>query len=289
MAQRKKEVVLMVQRKKAPYGFYSAQEAIGEIGITQSAFYALVNAGEIKRIIPPSRKEGFYSKQEIDNYARNQRAFNEPYAVDRLDFGLALAEDLPAVHELTASVSGGTAHAVPKDILKAWIRKNPQSIHILRHKTDIRGYISAFPLEYETLIQRLSGKLLNRSIPIDDIQIFTPNTRTQLYVAEMAVKHNASNLKNNEPNPEQPDLQARLLGARLIREFGRFVSDLSKQGTIITELYAVGTSQFGIAICRDLGMTAMNLPTGVREDRIPFKLDLQQDTASMLVKRLLKA
>lgn len=207
-------------------------------------------------------------------------------SAEKLQFGLALNEDISAIHALTASVSGGEAHAVPAEVLRAWIRKNPQSVHILRKETEIVGYVSAFSLPDATLDLRLRGRLLNRTIPIDDIMPFIPDTTISLYIAEMAVRHTDAFIKDNEPDPNKPDPVARLLGARLIREISRFISHLKQQGTVINELYAVGTSPFGIRMCRDLGMTAMNLSEGVREDRVPFKLDLQQNNRSVIVRRL---
>lgn len=276
----------MPNRKKAPQGMYTAREAIAVIGIPSTNFYSLVDEGTIKRIILPDRKEGYYSKSEVDNYARNLKALQQPYSAETLQFGLALNEDVPAIHALTASVSGGEAHAVPEEVLRAWIRKNPQSIHILRKGTEIVGYISAFSLPEATLDLRLRGRLLSRTIPVDDILPFTPNTTLSLYIAEMAVKHADAFIKDNEPDPDKPDPVARLLGARLIRETSHFISHLKKQGITVNELYAVGTSPFGIRMCRDLGMTPMDLPEGVREDRVPFKLDLQQNSRSVIVRRL---
>lgn len=277
----------MQNRKKAPQGMYTAQEAIMAIDIPSTSFYALVNSGQIKKIVPPGRKEGYYSKAEIDRYARNLKIFNEPYQDEKLDFGLALTEDLAQVRELTASVSGGYAHAVPEEILKAWIRRNPQSIHVLRKGNEIVGYISMFPLPTDTLNLRLQGKLMNRTIPIDDIQTFVPNRYILLYIAEMAVKHAPEHIKNNEPDMDNPDPQARQRGARLIKEASRFVADLKKQGTTINKFYAVGTTPFGIGMCKDLGMEPMNLPEGVREDRIPFELDIAHGVRSILIRRLL--
>ncbi|MBA2287660.1 MAG: hypothetical protein H0W02_19465 [Ktedonobacteraceae bacterium] len=276
----------MSSRKKAPQGMYSAQEAIAVIGIPSTNFYSLVNEGTIKKIVLPDRKEGYYSKAEIDNYARNRRALQQPYSTEKLHFGLALNEDIPAIHALTASVSGGEAHAVPEEILRAWIRKNPQAVHILRKGTEIVGYISAFALSEATLDLRLRGKLLNRTLPIDDIMPFISNTTLSLYIAEMAVKHTDAFIKDNEPNPDKPDPVARLLGARLIRETSRFINGLKKQGIVIKELYAVGTSPFGIRMCRELGMTPVDLLEGVRPDRIPFKIDLQQSSQSVIMRRL---
>jgi hypothetical protein len=276
----------MPNRKKAPQGMYTAQEAIAVIGIPSTNFYTLVREKTIKKITFPDRTEGYYSKSEIDNYARNLKALQQPYSTETLQFGLALNEDVPAIHALTASVSGGEAHAVPEEVLRAWIRKNPQSIHILYRGTEVVGYISAFPLTDETLDLRLRGRLLNRTIPIDDIMPFIPNTTLFLYIAEMAVKHADAFIKDNEPDPNKPDPVARLLGARLIRETSRFINHLKKQGITINALYAVGTSPFGIRMCRELGMTAMDLPEGVRQDRVPFKIDLQQKSQSVIVRRL---
>ncbi len=276
----------MPSRKKAPQGMYTAQEAIAMIGIPTTNFYTLVRERTIKKITFPDRTEGYYSKSEVDNYARNLKALQQPYSTEALQFGLALNEDIPAIHALTASVSGGEAHAVPEEVLKAWIRKNPQSIHILRKGTEIVGYISAFSLPDATLDLRLRGRFLNRTIPIDDIVPFAQNAVISLYVAEMAVRHADAFIRENEPDPSKPDPVARLLGARLIRETSRFISTLKKQGITINELYAVGTSPFGIRMCRDLGMTPMDLPEGVREDRVPFKIDLRQNSQSVVVRRL---
>lgn len=276
----------MQNRKRAPQGMYTAQEAITAIGIPPTSFYTLVNLGDIQKIVPPGRKEGYYPKAEIDRYARNLKLFNEPYQDEKLDFGLALIEDLPHVRELAASVSGGYAHAVPEEILKAWIRKNPQSVHILRKGNEVIGYISILPLPIDTIVLRMQGKLLNREIPIDDIQPFEPNTPILLYIAEMAVKHDPNHIKNNEPDMDNPDPQARRRGARLIREASRFIVDLKRQGTIISKIYAVGTTPFGIEMCKGLGMKPMDLPIGVREDRIPCELDTAHGTGSILVSRL---
>lgn len=274
----------MANRKKAPQGMYSAKDAITTIGIPPAHFYTLAREGTIKKVTFPNRKEGYYSKAEVDNYARNLRALQEPYNAETLQFGLALNEDIPAIHALTASVSGGEAHAVPEEVLRAWIRKNPQSVHILRKGTEVVGYISAFSLPDETLDLRLRGRLLNRAIPVDDIQAFDPGTTISLYIAEMAVKHTYT--KNDEPDTDKPDPLARLLGARLIREMVRFLAQLKRQDISVIGLYAVGTSPFGIHLCREIGMAPMDLPEGVRESRVPFKIDLQQSSHSVIVRRL---
>src|SRR5258708_35450194 len=97
----------MPNRKKAPQGMYTAKEAIAVISIPSTNFYTLVREKTIKKITLPDRIEGYYSKSEVDNYARNLKAFQQPYSTETLHFGLALTEDVPAIQLLTASVPGG--------------------------------------------------------------------------------------------------------------------------------------------------------------------------------------
>jgi len=262
----------MENRKKAPHGFYTAKEAMDVLGVPNTSFYNLVNDEQIHKVLFPGRREAVYSMVEVDNYARNVKAFSAPYLSERMDFGLALNEDLPRIRELVASVSGGLAHAVPEDILKAWIRRNPQSVHILRKRDEIIGYVSAFPLDEDVLEQRLDGRLLNREIPIDAIQRFKPSSSIDLYVAEMAAKDADDHL-----------------GAILIRHTARFLKDLAKQGTAINNLHAVGTSEFGIHMCQKLGMQPLDLKTGVRVDRVPFGLNIRAGAGSRFVRKLVAA
>lgn len=283
------------KRKTAPEGMYSAAEAIKVIGIPSTGFYGLVNVGELTRIVPVGRKEGYYAKSEIDAYARKFKASRIFHANEKLDFVPAFNEDLPAIHDLVASVSGGEKHAVPVDILKGWIRKNPQSVHILRRydkdqqTSEILGYVAIFPLKADTLMQRLSGQLLNREIPFDDILTFRPGATIPIYIAEMAVKHRPEVLLNNEPDPSktrQMNLE-RKLGRKIITETFAFISGLEKQGINIDGYYAVGTSPLGIRLCKEIGMQPMKLATGVTESRVPFSLDLKQEPTSPIVRRLL--
>jgi hypothetical protein len=271
----------MLNRKKAPDGMYTAREAIKVIDIPPTAFYDLVNAGVLKRVVL-GKKEGVYVKAEIDRYARNRKALMAPYEGEKLDFGLALKEDLPSVFELVASVSGGTDHAVPEEILKAWIRKNPQSIHVLRRQNEVIGYVSGFILPMETLLLRLDGTLLNREIPIDDIQPFDASAGVPFYIAEMAVKPSKRSIMQGNPIPDKH------LGQILITQTAKFIlRDLKQQGVNVNELYAVGQSSFGISMCRKLGMHTMALAKGVREDRMPCKIDVSEISESVLLNRLI--
>lgn len=252
----------MPNRKTAPAGMYTAQEAQTKIGVPQSSFYNLVRAGTIKGIVLPGRKEAVYPKSEIDRYARAIRAYIDQFNEEKWSFGLALAEDIEEIRALVAAACGGYEHTVPSEVMAAWTRKNPESLHILRRGASIVGYVSMFPLPLETALKRMSGEYWNRSLPIDDIQPYISNQPLRLYIAEAVV------------NPSE-DPHKRV-AARLIGEIARYLLGMATQGIVIEEVYAVGTSSFGIRVCRSLGMTALDMPEATREDRVPFVLNVEQ-------------
>jgi len=274
----------MPGKKRIPGGLYSASEATKLIGVSPSTFYNLVNSGKIKRITPDGKREGGYSKREVNLYVRNMKAIEAPYENSMLDFGLALAEDLPYVFDLVASVSGGPNHAVPEEVLRAWIRKNPQSIHVLRRRNEVLGYVSGFILPIDTLMKRLDGTLLNREIPIDDLVPFDATDSAPFYIAEMAVKPSQKSIDRGNPTPDD------YLGASLIKHTARFIlGNLKTQGVNVNELYAVGQSEFGIAMCKKLGMHPMSFSKGVRSDRMPCKISIAEITSqSPLFNKLAK-
>ena len=61
--------------KKAPPGFYTAREARERLNILPSAFQTMVTKGEIERVIPPLRREGYYKIEDIDRLANQQDLF----------------------------------------------------------------------------------------------------------------------------------------------------------------------------------------------------------------------
>ncbi len=261
-------------RKTAPPGFLTAKEAMTTIGVPSTTFYNLVKDGIIPSVTLPGRKEAVYPLRKIEQYKRSLREAMSPYTfTQEYYFGLALKDDISAIRTLVASESGGYEHTVPREVLEAWMRKNPEALHILSKGAEIVGYISLFPLPLEVIMKRLSGEYWNRTIPIDDIQPFVPKTPYPLYIAEMAAKK-----ETDSSNP-------RSNGVRLIYETLRQLINWTQEGIVFNDIYAVGTSEAGIRTCRELGMEPVDLPEGAREKRVPFHLDIRHSDQSRLVAR----
>jgi hypothetical protein len=242
------------------------------IGVAPSSFYNLVKDGIIPAVMLPGRKEAVYPLSRIQQYRRAQQVVMDLYSDENsYDFGLAIREDLPEIRALVASESGGESHTIPQVVMEAWIRKNPEALRVLRKGSEIVGYISLFPAPLETIMKRLSGEYWNRTIPLDDIQPFVPKTPYPLYIAEMVAKKDEGRL-----NP-------RHYGMRLISETAKLFLGWAQEGIIFTEVYAVGTSEEGIALCRSLGMQPVDIPEGTRRGRIPFGMNIRQNTKSLLI------
>jgi hypothetical protein len=256
-------------RKTAPSGFLTAQGAMTAMGVPSTTFYSLVKDGVITGLILPGRKEKVYPLVDIETYRRSLHEAMSPYQTTQVYyFGIALKEDLFAIEELTSGED--YEQNVPRDVLEAWIRKNPEALHILCKGAEIVGYAAMFPLPSETLMQRLSGAYWNRTIPIDDIQPFVPKMQHPLFIAGVAVKKDgdAAGQKRAE--------------AQLIDEIAKLLARLAKGGVVFNELYAVGSSEEQIALYRALGMQPLDLPEGTGDNRVPFKLDLRQNEISPL-------
>jgi hypothetical protein len=180
---------------------------------------------------------------------------------NRFHFDRAHVEDLPAISSLAAGTVLGSHRAVPLDVKKAWMRKNPEVLHVLRRGDEIVGYVCMLPLSKETVMQALQGKISARAIPLDEIEPFTPSTSLALYIVEAVVKQ------------DMPDKVR--VAARFISEIAKFVIHLTQQNMLVEELYAVAVTPSGIRLCRALDFQEMHLPGAVEAGRIPFQLEVK--------------
>jgi hypothetical protein len=143
---------------------------------------------------------------------------------------------------------------------------------VLRHKDEVVACVSGFILPMEMLMLRMDGTRLNAEIPIDDILPLDTPGPVPFYIAEMAVKFSQESIGRGKPVPSAQ------LGKILFEHtFKLITKDLPAQGVTISELYAVGSSDFGFRMCKRLGMHPIEgLTKGVRADRMPCKIDINE-------------
>jgi hypothetical protein len=61
-----------MRREKRTKYYYTAREAQQHLGLSVDAFYYLVDTGKIKRVLPPGKLQGFYSKHQIERLAKEK-------------------------------------------------------------------------------------------------------------------------------------------------------------------------------------------------------------------------
>src|SRR5947207_3365496 len=110
--------------KRAPEGYYTAQQAQRVLGIAASKFHYLVKQGKIKKTVPPMRSEGFYSQREINELAIQLNLLMQ-IALDQAastETRIAKISDTPDIVEVLTSRGWKTATAQQR---ASWYTINP--------------------------------------------------------------------------------------------------------------------------------------------------------------------
>lgn len=264
-----------------PPGFMTAGQAIKRIGVSRYMFYKLVGEGKIEGVMLPGRAEAVYREYDADRLTKTYQLYAQDSGDTQLHFDVALVEDIPAIRKMLLAFYGRESHVLPEEVMRGWMRRNPQCQHIMRRGTQIVGYMALFPMPDEAIEKRLTAVYWNRTIPMESVLPFIPDSTVKVYIAEMIVDQTLP-----IPDPKQKLAEERKLGMRLIRFATDFLIQLGQDDRIyVEEVYAVGTSPAGIRLCQDMKMIPMVwLPEGVREDRVPFK-DVTAISESRLLKR----
>src|SRR5215471_8842883 len=94
--------------------YFTASEARQFLDLDIGAFYYLIETGKIRRITPPGKKRGFYSKHQIEKLARERLACVNVDEEEGPAFMKATRDDLDEEHELaTLLLNGNAAYGVP--------------------------------------------------------------------------------------------------------------------------------------------------------------------------------
>lgn len=244
--------------KKAPPGYYTAQQAQQKLGMNASTFGYYVRKGKIKRFVPPLRTEGFYEKKEIDHLATELAIFLHT-TIDEIastEVRVAHPEDTPGIVKILTDRGWQTA---PATLCIKWYEVNGRIDYVALWKGEVMGYIRALPLEPNTLEDMMSGKKRSWHIQPDHILPYEPGKTYDLYVG-IATNQNAPNHTHR-------------FGFRLITGFLSFLEGLAEQKIYIRRLYAVSAEPDGQKLSKGLGFVEQPAQEG---DLFPrFMLDLE--------------
>ncbi|HLI70682.1 MAG TPA: hypothetical protein VKV19_13065 [Ktedonobacteraceae bacterium] len=264
----------MGRTSSIPPGFYSAGQAIKKLGIPRSTFYDMVERGQISKVVPPNRSDGWYHKSEIDKMARANQLFMLQYATDTSTFEVAKEEDIEGIADLNAELfgsSGSESNRIARYNLRmSQHQTNPEIFHVLKQGETVVGYVGIFPLKREAIEKIMSGMAESRF----RTEVLAPEYITQFKPGEASEVFLIIGAK-------QDVKKSKLYGARLISGTIEFLETLARRGVIVKKAYATSRTQDGIRISKSLGFKRIT-PANEEDNLLRFEFDLLTSTNSLL-------
>ncbi len=252
-------------RAQAPSGFYTASQAIKKLGVPKSTFHDMVKRGQIKKVVPPNKSDGFYLQAEINKMAKAHELFLLEYATDTSTFVTAQEDDIGGIADLNAELFGGT-RASRYNLRLSQYQANPEIFHLLKQDDVIVGYIGAFPLKKEAIDKILSGMPESRF----RLEVLAPEYITQFKPGEADHIFLIIGVK-------QGLKKSRFYGSRVVEGSIEFLEELARRGVIVKKLYGTSRTHDGIRISRKMGFKQVT-PVTDDDDLLRFELDLETTT-----------
>ncbi len=217
--------------------YFTSMEARQQLGIPVGAFYYLVETGKIKRLTPPGKKQGFYSKHQIERLAKERLTCVTAEGQPGITFMQATLDDIHEEYELAALVLNGSAgYGVPT--YEAWLRKNAASNFIVRDQGRLVAFMHVLPVKREIIRQWFNGAIREWEISATDVLPYTPGSSVECIIMCMATTSDVDKRLRH------------LYGLRLIRGFQHFLHDLAEQHITITRFYAISATSEGSSILK---------------------------------------
>jgi hypothetical protein len=230
--------------KKAPPGFYTAQEAARRLGWNIYTFRYYVRTGKIKRHVPPLRKEGYYDKREIDKLASETALFLHTFEEkDTTQTRVARLEDAQGVVEVLTNRGWKTATAEQR---KSWYKVNPFVDFIAITDGKVSGYIHAAPYTPEALEDMMAVRKRSWDILPQDIIPYQSGHTYDLYVGIATVEDITNHTQR--------------VGFPLIAGFFAFLEELAEKQIYIRRLYAVSAEEPGQKLSSKIGFIRQEVP-----------------------------
>jgi hypothetical protein len=244
--------------------YYTAGEARRFLDMDVGAFYYLIETGKIKRITPPGKKRGFYSKHQMERLVDERLKYVNDKEKAGPTFMKATWDDLDEEYELaTLLLNGNAAYGVPT--YHAWLSKNPDTNFILRDQGRLVAFLLVLPVRQRTIKRWTNGEIREWEIGAEDILPYTPINPLECIVLSMATTSDVDKSKRCA------------YGLRIIRGFLNFLHLLAAQGITITRFYSIGTTVEGNAILKQAGFEEI----GQLGKRVVFEFDTTTSISRM--------
>jgi len=247
---------------------YTSTEVRKLLSISGSQLNNLVDKGIIYKIVPPGKKNGFYTKETVDRYAETLAAFASVYTTsERFIFEQAKDEkDIRATFQIAKQNFGDIAHSLENRI--NWFKIAPEGEFVLRDSGVIVGYLSMQNLKEGAIEDHIFRKGVGRIKP-DDVVPFNKEKPNECYITSIATTLQTGQTHN------------RLYGALILMNLPNALINLAKQGILISKLWAKSRTVTGIRLCRELGFDEIGY---IDNEQIGFMLNIEDGTNPLIMK-----
>jgi hypothetical protein len=236
--------------------YYTAREAQQCLDIGVGAFYYLIDVGKIKKIVPPGKQRGFYSKHQIEKLAKERTMGASSEEESKAAFLKATLDDIHEEYELaTLLLNGSLGYGLPT--YEAWLHYNPDSNFIVRDQGRLVAFMQVLPVKRETIKRWLKGEVREWEIGADDVLPYEAGSSVECIITSIATTSDVDVWQRHR------------YAARLMRGFLHFLNDLAGQGITIPIFYAASAMPDGISILR----RAKFEEKGYIGKRVAFELD----------------
>lgn len=247
--------------------FYTSGEVRQKLGISSSTLANLVDRGVIEKVVPPGRKNGYYTRTSVDDYFEQQNLFVRTYVPKKttgLEARRATEADQPDIYDMETQVYGATG-TIPLETRLEWFHKNPNIDIIVISSGQVVGHFSFLPLTDTALHRQIAGEIRGWDITADDIEEYKKDKQYNLFVMSAAVKQS------------EGEHYARLYAALLLREAQRSLFDMAEHGIFCRAIYATSRSRDGIYLAERMEFATIAEHSTAR--RKAFVLDMKTSNA----------
>lgn len=252
-----------------------ARDAFRNAGLSPATFHRRVNEGMIESFLPQGRQRGaLYPRQQVLAAIgqRSAKKATKP-GTSRLKHTIstyAMAEDMSETALLLETLYGVKVSAKKR---RAWIEKNPETVHILRAEGRIVGCAFLLPMVESAILNSLNSEV-KPAVSTDEIFSYTSGTRCCLYLRSAGIMHAVSR--------EQYHYWTAMLILRIIRS----IIDLGKKGVTVDKVYAQGDAKHYQRALKLLGFTQIASTSALHKN---FMLDisLSHERSAVLYKQAL--
>ena len=259
-----KEQTIIVQGET----YYKAQKAQEILGMTYSALRNQVNAGNVKSVTPPGRRQAVYRAEDVNGLANAIGSVTATYKAtpptSRPIIEVAKDEqDIKETVQIARQNFGDNAYDLDRRM--SWFRIVPNGDYVLRHDNVIVGYFSIQPIKQDAVNEIFRHKT-GRGVKLDDLEPMVPGRSLEVHISAIAVKKGISRQ------------DARDYGIDLVKGMFSTLVELGKQGIQVDKIWAKSSTVPGIKLCRGLGFNELGY---INEEQIGFVLETTNENVSM--------